>query len=181
MIDSDPLTRSYITRTRGLSLPFVHRPCDPPLFPSVGPLESSASPPPTQAGARARRLSGVRSTNKSNMPRFVPRESSSFTIHEFIMGTTENTAGPPLLIYRYAYPASRTGPIFTSNVDARSWGEVRSQFTNTPNSLVCVDARKLTPDAARCLHSYFLRDIYRLYSKFFYIHNYLFVIFCLYV
>lgn len=146
MIDSDPLTRSYITRTRGLSLPFVHRPCDPSLPPPppsytipLGPLESSVSLPPTEAGTRARRLSGVRSTNKSNMPRFVPRESSSFTIHEFIMGTTENTAGPPLLIYRYACLASRMGPIFTSNVDARSWWG--PGFTNTPNSL-CVSTRE---------------------------------------
>lgn len=66
------------------------------------------------ASARAlpfpkRRLSGVRSANKSNTPRFVQRESSSFTIHEFIMGTTEDTAGSLLLIYRYASLATN-GP-----------------------------------------------------------------------
>lgn len=122
LIDSDPLTRSYITRARGLSLPFVHRPCGLPAFvyllplpyayplPSRrpfrprGPRESLAVSFPPTGEALARRLSRVRSTNKSNTPRFVPRESSSFTIHEFIMGTTEDTAGPPLLIYRYAYP-----------------------------------------------------------------------------
>lgn len=94
------------------------------------------------------------------------------------MGTTENTAGPPLLIYRYAYPASRTGPIFTSNVDAYALGEV--PVHEHAKFIVCADARKLTPNAARCLHSYFLRDIYRLYSKLpFYIRNYLFIIFSL--
>lgn len=33
VIDSDPLTRSYITRARGLPLPFVHRSCS---FPALG-------------------------------------------------------------------------------------------------------------------------------------------------
>lgn len=101
LIDCDPLTRSYINRVHGSppSLSFLY------LFsPKIGAL----------ASARERRLSGVRSANKSNTPRFVQRESSSFTIHEFIMGTTEDTARPPLLIYRYASP----GPI---HLDARSW------------------------------------------------------------
>lgn len=75
------------------------------------------------ASARERRLSGVRSANKSNTPRFVQRESSSFTIHEFIMGTTEDTAGPLLLIYRYASP----GPIF---LDARSWPREEATWEN---------------------------------------------------
>lgn len=136
VIDSNPLTRSYITRARGLSLPFVHRSCSFPaprhrFKPLPHRLWAPSKPPvsfaPTEDGARARRLSGVRSTNKSNTPRFVPRESNSFTIHEFIMGTTEDTAGPPLLIYRYAYPASRTGPIFPSNVTQRSWWGLRSR------------------------------------------------------
>lgn len=134
MIDSDPLTRSYITRTRGFSfslslfLPFVHRPCSlPPALSRPSPVPSAAPHTPNPPfpfhppESRARRLSGVRSTNKSNTPRFVPRESSSFTIHEFIMGTTEDTTGPPLLIYRYAYPASRTGTDLHEQRNARSW------------------------------------------------------------
>lgn len=101
LIDCDPLTRSYINRVHGSppSLSFLYV-----FSPKIGAL----------ASARERRLSGVRSANKSNTPRFVQRESSSFTIHEFIMGTTEDTAGPLLLIYRYASP----GPIY---LDARSW------------------------------------------------------------
>lgn len=90
LIDCHPLTRSYITT-------------DAPIVPSVVILLFFL---PRFVRARARplpkrRLSGVRSANKSNTPRFVQRESSSFTIHEFIMGTTEGTAGSLLLIYRY--------------------------------------------------------------------------------
>lgn len=77
-----------------------------------------------------RRLSGVKSTNKSNTPRFVPRESSSFTIHEFIMGTTENTAGPPLLIYRYGWPTTGRAP--SSTVYAPGGGGGREKIKLTP-------------------------------------------------
>ena len=89
LIDCHPLTRSYITT-------------DTPIVP----FSLSCCPFFSRRFARAafaeeRRLSGVRSANKSNTPRFVQRESSSFTIHEFIMGTTEGTAGSLLLIYRY--------------------------------------------------------------------------------
>jgi len=60
------------------------------------------------------------------------------------MGTTENTAGPPLLIYRYAYSASRTGPIFPSNVTHAPGGVSAHKQAKF---FVCTNARKLTPDA----------------------------------
>jgi len=95
------------------------------------------------------------------MPRFVPRESNSFTIHEFIMGTTEDTAGPPLLIYRYAYSASRTGLIFPSNERMLLVG---SPLTNEVKFVVC--ARKLTPDVARYLYIYSFHEKQKLHLGF---------------
>jgi len=52
------------------------------------------------------------------------------------MGTTEDTAGPPLLIYRYAYPASRTGPDLHEQRNARSWRDLG------PRTYTCTDARR---------------------------------------
>lgn len=115
LIDCDPLTRSYITRVRNPlpapPLQAVSSPlsCAVQQFLSLFSRGSLASARARARGLSERRLSGVRSANKSNTPRFVQRESSSFTIHEFIMGTTEDTAGPLLLIYRYASPATN-GP-----------------------------------------------------------------------
>lgn len=119
LIDCDPLTRSYINRVHGSppSLSFLY------LFsPKIGAL----------ASARERRLSGVRSANKSNTPRFVQRESSSFTIHEFIMGTTEDTAGPPLLIYRYASPGPSTSMHAPGRGVGRGGGDVR-KLSSSPS------------------------------------------------
>lgn len=132
LIDCDPLTRSYINRVHGSPSLLLYRSYIFFRRRSKGAL----------ASARERRLSGVRSANKSNTPRFVQRESSSFTIHEFIMGTTEDTAGPLLLIYRYASP----GPI---HLDARSWprerGRRREKIKLIPPSAEDIHPSSLSP------------------------------------